>query len=104
MLEFVKQIFLSAMMFFGYNLSTVNSLKCLSMTNQECKVRPEIVNGMNSDEPVFFPFSVKASKCSRICNNINDPYAKVCVPDAVKNINFKVFNLMSRTNETRHVK
>ena len=59
MLEFVKQIFLSAMMFFGYNLSTVNSLKCVSMTNQECKVRPEIVNVMNSDEPVFFPFSVK---------------------------------------------
>ena len=36
------------------------------------------------------------------CNNINDPYAKVCVPDVFKNINVKVFNLMSRTNETRH--
>ena len=27
-------------------------LKCVSMTNQECKVRLEIVN-INSDEPVF---------------------------------------------------
>ena len=26
-----------------------------------------------------------------------------CVPDLVKNINVKVFNLMSRTNETRHI-
>ena len=25
------------------------------MTNQECKLRPEIVN-VNSDEPVFYPF------------------------------------------------
>ena len=30
------------------------------MTNQECKVRLEIVN-VNSNEPVFYPFSVKTS-------------------------------------------
>ena len=27
----------------------------------------------------------------------------MCVPDVVKNLNIKVFNLMSRTNETRHI-
>ena len=55
------------------------------MTNKECKVRPEIIN-VNSDEPVFYPFSIKTSKCSGSCNNINDPYAKMCVPDVVKNL------------------
>ena len=30
------------------------------------------------------------------------PHPKLCVPDIVKNLNLKVFNLMSRTNETRH--
>ena len=35
---------------------------------------------------------------------INDPYTKNCVSDAVKDLNVKVFNLMSRTNETRHIK
>ena len=102
MFGFVKRIFVSTTMFFGCNLSSVNPLECVSMNNQECKVRPEIVN-VNSDEPVFFPFSIKTSKCSGSCNNINDPYAKLCVPDVVKNLNVKVFNLMSRTNETRHV-
>ena len=29
-------------------------------------------------------------------------YANICVPDVVKNLNVKVFNLMSRTNATRH--
>ena len=53
---------------------------------------------------MFYPFSVKASKYSGSCNNINDPYAKLCVPDVVKNSNIKVFNLMSRSNETRHIK
>ena len=66
------------------------------MTNQKCKVRTEIVN-VNSDESVFYPFSIKTSKFSGSCNNINNPYAKLCVSDVVKNI-------MSRTNETRHIK
>ena len=29
---------------------------------------------------------------------------KLCVPDVVKNINVKVFNLMSRASEKRHIK
>ena len=58
---------------------------------------------VNSDKPIFYPFSIKTSKCSGICNNINDPCTKMCVPDVVRNLNVKVFNLMSRTNETRHI-
>ena len=73
------------------------------MINQACKVRPEIIN-LNSNEPLCYPFSIKTSKCSGSCNNINDPYAKICVPDVIKDLNVKVFNLMSRTNETRHIK
>ena len=90
-------------MFFGCNLSSVNPLECVSMNNQEGKVRPEIVN-VNSNNTVFFPFSIKTSKCSGSCNDINDPYAKLCAPDIAKNLNVKVFNLMSRADETRHVK
>ena len=80
----------------------VNLLSCISMNNQECKKRPQVVN-VNRDEPVLFPFSIKTGKYSGSCNNINDPYAKLCVPDVVKNLTVKVFNLMSRTNETRYI-
>ena len=72
------------------------------MNNQECKVRSEIVN-INSNNPIFYPFSVKTNKCRGNCNNINDPYARICVPDVVKNLNVNVFNLMSLTNEARHI-
>ena len=102
MFKSIKQIFVSTLMFFG-SLLSVNPLECVSMNIQECKVRPDIVN-VNSNGPSFYPFSVKTSKCSGNCNNINDPYAKLCVPVVVKNLNIKVFNLMSRTNETRHIK
>ena len=71
------------------------------MNNQECRVRPQIVN-VNSVEPVFFPFSIKTSKCSGSYINISDPYGKLCVSDVVKNLNVRTFNLMSRTNEARH--
>ena len=76
------------------SFTSVNSLICISMKNQECKTKPQVVN-VNGDEPVFFPFSIKASKCSGSCNNINQPYATICVPDVVKNWNVKVFNLIS---------
>ena len=100
MFKFIKKIFISTIMLFG-SLSKVNPLKCISMNNQECKVRPEIVN-VNGNESLFYSFSIKTIKCSGICNNINDQYAKLCVPDLVKNLNIKFFHLMSRTNETRH--
>ena len=101
MFRLIKQIFISAMMVFS-SLPNVNPLECISMKNQECKVRPEIVN-INSNNPIFYPFSIKVNKCNGNCNNINDPYAKMCVPDTVK-LNVKVFNLMMLTNETRHIK
>ena len=75
-----------------------NALDCISMKNRECKVRPEIIS-INSNNSMFYPFSIKVNKC-----NGNDPYARICVPDIVKNLNVKVFNLISRTNETRQIK
>ena len=72
------------------------------MNNQKCKIRPKVINN-NNNEPSFYPYSILANKCSGICNNINDPYAKLCVPDVVKSTNIKVFNIVSRTNETHHI-
>ena len=70
------------------------------MNNQECKVRSQIII-VNSNKPSFYFYSIKMNKCRVSCNNINDPYAKMCIPDVLKNINLKVFCLMSRTNEIR---
>ena len=90
------------MIFFGCTVLSVNTLKCVLMNNQECKIRTKIID-INNNEAAFYPYSIKVYKSSGCCNNINDPYEKLCVPDVVKNINVKVFNLMSRTNETRHI-
>ena len=73
------------------------------MNNQKCKIRSKIIS-INTDEPVFYPYSITIIKCKGICNTISDPYAKTCVPNTIKNINVKVYNLISRTNDTRHMK
>ena len=71
------------------------------MNNQDCKTRTKIIN-INNNEPVFYHFSINVNKCSGSCSNINDPYVKWCVPDVLKNINVKVFNLMPWSNQTKH--
>ena len=86
----LKGVFFTGLVFL-LTLTSVNSLSCISMNNQECKIRPQIVN-VRGDDPLFFPFSIKKSKCSGSCNNINIPHAKLCVPDIVKNLNVEVFN------------
>ena len=69
MFQFIKKCFFVALTF----LTSINSLNaiplsCISMKNQECKTRLQVVN-VNGDEPVFFPFSIETSKCSGSCNN-----------------------------------
>ena len=85
------------------SLCSCSALKCVLMNNQECKIRPEIIN-IKSNDPLFYPYSIFANKCSGSCNDINDSYAKLCVPDVAENVNVRVFNLMSRNNETKHIK
>ena len=70
------------------NILKVKSLECMSVVNQKCLSRPKIID-INANEPVFYPYSIKANKCSGSCNNINDPFSKLCVPDITKNINSK---------------
>ena len=102
MLIFIKKIFYIVSLCLS-SLVSATPLNCISLKNQECKVRPKI-DDINSNNPIFYPFSIKINKSSGNCNNINNPHAKICVPDTVKDLNVRVFNLMSRTNETRHIK
>ena len=83
-------------------LFSSNPLKCVSTNNQEFKVRPAMVN-IHSNELIFYPYSALLNKCSSSCNDFNISYANLCVPDVVKNMNIKVFNLASRTMKMRVV-
>ena len=102
MFGFIKKVFVVAMTFFSFNPLGVNSLECVLMNNQECRIRTKIIN-TNNNEPVFYLFSIKVNKCSGSCKNINDPCAKLSLPDIFKNINVNVLNLISFTNQIKHI-
>ena len=92
------------MFFSGNGFFKLHCVKCKYI--RMYFIRSGIIN-INSNEPLFYPYSIKINKCSGSCNSISDPYASIndplCVLDVVKNINVKVFNILSRTNETRHI-
>ena len=76
MFLFIKRVFYIGSLFLSSLVGTT-PLSYISMNNQACQVRLEIVNVI-SNEPVLYPFSIKKSKCSGSYNNINDPYVKIC--------------------------
>ena len=65
-----------------------------SMNNQVCKIRTEIVN-LNTNKPMFYPYNIKVNKCKGSCDTINGPYAKICVPEQIKQIRLdaRIFRL-----------
>ena len=67
---------------------------CLLLKNQECKVKKVIID----NDYMTFPYKIKVDKCLGSCNDVNNPYFKVCSPDSFKNISVKVFDLISRKN------
>ena len=78
----------------GVNVSYICSLKI-----QKCKVREVIEN----NEYMTFPYNIKVNKCNGNCNNISNPYCRVCIRDIVKNVTVKIFDLMALTNKTRQI-
>ena len=85
-----------------FGIIKTKALECVSVANQECMARPKIID-VNENEIVFYPLSIKVNKCRGNCNNINDPMAKLCVPDIIKDMNIKVFDMIARINETRKI-
>ena len=80
-------------------ISTINSLKCISLKNQECKVRQVIVD----NKYMAFPFKIEIDRCVGSCNNISNSDSKMCIPDIVKNVTIKMFDLMNLENTTKQV-
>ena len=57
-------------------------IKYASLNNQPCQAL--ILVGINSNETLFYLFTVSGNKCGGSCNTIDDPYAQVGVPNKVK--------------------
>ena len=78
--------------------------KCVSVVNQKCMPRPKILDvNEGVAEALFNPYNVLVNKCSGNCNTLDNPMAKLCVPNVIKRVNMQVYNFLMRLDETRNV-
>ena len=87
-----------------FNIIKTKALECVSAVNQKCMPRPKILDvNEGVGEALFYLYNVLVNKCSGSCDTINNPMAKLCVPDIVKRVNMQVYNFLMNLNETRNV-
>ena len=83
-----------------FNIIKTKTLECVSVVNQKCMPRPNI---LDVNEDVGEVYNVLVNKCSGSCNTLDNPMTKLCVPNVIKRVNMQVYNFLMRLNETRNV-
>ena len=87
-----------------FSIIKTKALECVSVVNQKCTPKPKILDvNEGAGEALFYPYNVLVNKCSESRNTLDDPMAKMCVPNIIKRVNMKVYNFLMRLNETRYV-
>ena len=89
-----------------FGIIKTKALECVSVVNQKCMQRPKILDvNEGVGEALFYPYNVQVNKCkcSGSCTTVDNPIAKLCVPNVIKGINMQVYNFLTMLNETRNV-
>ena len=76
-----------------------NQKNCFLLKDKKCIVKETIMK----NDYMTYPYNIKVDRCIGRCNNITNPYSKVCVPDIIKNVTVKVLDLISLQNELRSI-
>ena len=87
-----------------FSIIKTKALEYVSVVNQKCMPRSKILDvNEGVDEALFYPYNLQVNKCSGSCNTLDNPMAKLCVPNVIKRVNMQVYNYLMRLNETRNV-
>ena len=87
-----------------FSILKVEALECVSVISKKCMPRPKILDvNEGVGEALFYLYNVLVNKCSGSCNTLDNPMAKLCVPNIITRINMKVYNFLMRLNETCNV-
>ena len=72
---------------------------CFMLKDQKCGAKKVIID----NDYVTYPYKINVNRFIGSCNDVDNPYFKVCLPDVVKNISLKVFDMMSQRNELKNM-
>ena len=71
-----------------FGIIKTKALECVSVVNQKCMPRPKILDvNEGIGEALFYPYNVQVNKCNGSCNMLDNPMAKLCVPNVIKGVN-----------------
>ena len=73
--------------------------KCLFLNDEPYMVRPTLID-MNLVELKYYQFMISLNKYAGSCNVL---FPKICVPKKTKDINMKVFNIITNKNEVNAI-
>ena len=76
--------------------------KCVSLNNKPCMVRPNLID-LNPIALNYYPYIVGLDKCCEICNAVNELSMKMRVLGKTKDLNVKLFNMITTTNAAGNV-
>ena len=83
-----------------------NHTKCVSLSNQKCKIQPTLINlhpNEYNQEFRCYPFVVKLDRCVGSCNTLNDLSNKLCIQNKTEDLNLSVFNTITGINESKTI-
>ena len=74
-----------------FSIIKTRALECVSVINRKCMSRPKILDvNEGVGGALFYPYNVLVNQCSGSCDTLDNPMAKLCVPNIIKRINMKV--------------
>ena len=74
-----------------FSIIKTKALECVSVVNRKCMPRPKILDvNEGIGEALFYPCNVLVNKCSGSCDMLNDPMARLCIPNIIKRVNMKI--------------
>ena len=91
----VKKIFIRFV-----RVSRSLATKCMSLNNKPFMVKPFLVD-LNPVELKDYLFTISLDEWNGNCNAVNDLSTKICVPSKTKDVNVKVFNMITRLCEAK---
>ena len=101
---FIKESFIILVMVLYFDESftdakaVTGTIKCISINNQQCMVRPMLID-LDLDELHYYPFIISMSRCDGSCNTTENPFGGVCVPNKMEDLNLEVFNMIEEMNQ-----
>ena len=96
-MSLIEQVFIT-LLSFRRSLAT----KCVLLNNEPCMTRPTLID-LNSVEVNYYSFISILGKYNGICISVDDLSVKICVPTETKDVNVKVFNMITKINEDKRL-